>query len=91
MYYVAHASWGFHPNARLKGIPLEDERVYASIEFGFGSQSPKFKGSIGLAKAHTDVSMLNPTVYFDEQLIAKDGKFIHPDPVELDEVLVRRG
>ena len=38
MYYVAHASWGFHPNARLRGIPLEDERVYGGIEFGFESQ-----------------------------------------------------
>ena len=84
MYYVAHASWGFHPNARLRGIPLEDERVYAGVEFGFGSQSPKFKGKIGRAAAHTDVSVLNPRVYFDGELIASEGRFVHPELRELD-------
>lgn len=87
MYYVAHASWGFYPNAKLRGIPLEDERIYATIEFGFGSQSPKFKGNIGFAKAHTDVNILNPIVYFDDKLIVKDGRFIHPELVELDKKL----
>ena len=87
MYYVAHASWGFHPNARLRGIPLEDERVYGGIEFGFGSQSPKFKGKVGLAKAHTDVSILNPTVYFDGEVVVKNGRFVHPELVELDRKL----
>jgi len=87
MYYVAHASWGFHPNARLRGIPLEDERVYGGIEFGFGSQSPKFKGKVGSAKAHTDVSILNPTVYFDGEVVVKNGRFVHPELVELDRKL----
>ncbi len=87
MYYVAHASWGFHPNARLRGIPLEDERVYAGIEFGFGSQSPKFKGSVGAAKAHTDVSILNPMVYFDDELVAANGRFVHSELVDLDKKL----
>jgi len=84
MFYVAHASWGFHPNAKLRGIPLEDERVYAGIEFGFGSQSPKFKGSVGIASAHTDVSVLNPTIYFDGEVVARGGRFVHPELRELD-------
>ncbi len=84
MYYIAHASWGFHPNAMLRGIPLEDERVYACIEFGFGSQSPKFRGRTGKAKAHTDLSILNPRVYFDDELVACDGRFVHPELRELD-------
>ena len=84
MYYVAHASWGFHPNARLRGIPLEDERVYGGVEFGFGSQSPKFKGKIGRAAAHTDISILGPRVYFDGELVAANGRFIHPELRELD-------
>lgn len=87
MFMVAHASWGFHPNARLRGIPLEDERVYAGVEFGFGSQSLKFKGKIGAAKAHTDVSILNPVVYFDGEVIARDGRFVHPELKSLDEKL----
>ncbi|MCE4613169.1 MAG: hypothetical protein F7C07_04990 [Desulfurococcales archaeon] len=91
MYYIAHASWGFHPNARLRGIPLEDERIYATIEFGFGSQSPKFKGSVGSAAAHTDAGVLYPEVRFDGELIASGGRFVHPELAELDKVLKSRG
>lgn len=87
MYYVAHASWGFHPKARLTGVPLEDERVYAGIEFGFGSQSLKFKGKIGRAKSHTDVGIYNPDVYFDDILIASEGRFIYKDLVDIDKLL----
>jgi len=87
MYYVAHASWGFHPKARLRGLPLEDERVYAGIEFGFGAQSPKFKGKLGTAKSHTDMSILNPDVYYDEELIASNGRFVHSELRELDKKL----
>jgi len=87
MYYIAHASWGFHPKARLTGIPLEDERLYAGIEFGFGSQSLKFKGRIGKAKSHTDVGLYNPDVYFDGVLIASNGRFVCEDLREIDKVL----
>lgn len=89
MYYVAHASWGFHPNARLRGIPLEDERLYAGFEFGFGSQSLKFRGKIGLAKSHTDLGIFNPDVYYDDVLVASGGRFVHPDLVEIDRALKR--
>jgi len=84
MYYIAHASWGFHPKARLRGLPLEDERLYAGIEFGFGSQSLKFKGKIGLAKAHTDLGIYNPDVYYDGELIASGGRFVHKELLDLD-------
>ncbi len=87
MYYLAHASWGFHPNARLRGLVLEDERIYASMEFGFGSQSPKFKGSVGPAASHTDVGILYPDVLFDGELVASGGRFVHPELRELDERL----
>jgi leucyl aminopeptidase (aminopeptidase T) len=87
MYYIAHASWGFHPRARLRGLPLEDERLYGGIEFGFGSQSLKFKGKVGLAKAHTDLGIYNPDVYFDDELIASGGRFVHKDLAELDKKL----
>ncbi|MCX8193022.1 MAG: aminopeptidase [Nitrososphaeria archaeon] len=87
MYYVAHASWGFHPKARLTGIPLEDERLYAGIEFGFGSQSLKFRGRIGKAKSHTDVGLHNPNVYFDGVLVASEGRFVHEGLAELDKLV----
>lgn len=88
MYYIAHASLGFHPEARLRGIPLEDERVYGCAEFGFGSQSPKFKGKLGFAKAHTDLNTLNTTIKVDGELLAENGRFIHPELKELDAKLL---
>ena len=90
MYYIAHVSWGFHPKARLRGIPLEDERLYAGIEFGFGSQSLKFRGRIGLAKSHTDLGIYNPEVYYDNELIASNGRFVHRELVDLDKKLLGR-
>mgnify|MGYP000120724420 CR=1 FL=1 len=87
MYYVTHASWGFHSNARLRGIPLEDKRVYDGIEFGFGLQSPKFKGKVGLVRAHTDVSILNPAVHFNGEVVMKNGIFVHLELVEFDRKL----
>lgn len=88
MFYVAHVSWGFHPKAKYIGIPLEDERVYGTIEFGFGSQSPRFMGKIGLAKSHTDVGLRSPKIYFDDELIVKDNRFIHKMLIDLDNKLV---
>lgn len=87
MYYLAHASWGFHPKARLRGLPLEDERIYGGVEFGFGSQSLKFRGKIGLAKAHTDIGIMGPNVYYDDVLVASGGRFVHPQLVDLDKRL----
>ncbi len=84
MYYIAHVSLGFHPEAKLRGIPLEDERVYGCIEFGFGSQSKKFKGKIGSAKAHTDLNALNATIKVDEEILLRNGRYIHPDLKEID-------
>lgn len=89
MYYIAHASWGFHPQAKLRGLPLEDERLYAGIEFGFGSQSLKFRGKVGLAKAHTDLGIYRPDVLFDDELVASDGRFVHRELTDLDAKLRR--
>ncbi|MEM4220173.1 MAG: hypothetical protein QW106_05155, partial [Candidatus Caldarchaeum sp.] len=87
MYQVAHASWGFHPKAKLTGVPLEDERLYAGVEFGFGAQSLKFQGKLGLASAHTDLGVYNPDVYFDDVLVASNGRFVHEKLRKLDKAL----
>lgn len=87
MYSIAHASWGFHPKAKLTGVPLEDERLYAGIEFGFGSQSLKFRGGVGKAKSHTDMGLYNPTVYYDGVLVSHSGRFVHGELAELDKKL----
>jgi leucyl aminopeptidase (aminopeptidase T) len=78
MFKIAHFSYGFNPGAKLSGKILEDERVFGCIEIGLGSQRPRFKGTVGPAKAHTDGVMLNPTVKLDGELIEEEGEFIHP-------------
>ncbi len=91
MFCVAHVSWGFHPKAKYTGVPLEDERVYGTIEFGFGSQSPRFKGKVGLAKSHTDVGLRSPKIYFDDELVVENNKFVHEKLVKLNERLIGGG
>lgn len=87
MFKIAHFSYGFNPGARLSGVILEDERIFGCTEMGIGSQRPRFKGTVGSAKAHTDGVMLNPTVVLDGEVIEKEGKFIHPKLAKIAEVL----
>ncbi|MCS7126737.1 MAG: aminopeptidase [Aigarchaeota archaeon] len=78
MYYVAHLSYGCNPGAKLTGNILEDERVWGVVEWGIGSQSSTFKGRLGLASSHTDGICLNPTLTADDEIIIKDGEYLHP-------------
>ena len=87
MFKIAHFSYGFNPGARLSGTILEDERIFGCVEMGIGSQRPRFKGTVGSAKAHTDGVMLNPTVILDGEVIEKEGKFIHPKLAKIADVL----
>lgn len=79
MLNIAHISYGCNPGAKLTGNILEDERVWGVVEFGLGSQSPTFKGKLGLASSHTDGVCLNPTLEGDGVKILKDGEYVHPE------------
>ncbi len=83
MFMVAHVTYGCHPYAKLSGNIVEDERVWGSIVWGFGSQSSTFKGKIGLASSHVDAVMLNATIYGDDQVIVKDGEFVREELQDL--------
>ncbi|MFQ5821581.1 MAG: aminopeptidase [Candidatus Heimdallarchaeota archaeon] len=85
MYKLAHYSYGFNPGARLTGKILEDERVLGSIEMGIGSQRPRFEGTVGPAKAHTDGIVLNPTIELDGVVIEEKGKYVHPELARISE------
>ena len=87
MFKIAHFSYGFNPGARLSGTILEDERIFGCVEMGIGSQRPRFKGTVGSAKAHTDGVMLNPTVTLDGEVIERDGEFIHSKLIKIEEQL----
>jgi len=83
MYSVAHIALGVHPNARLSGNILEDERIWGSVDWGFGSQSPSFKGALGLASSHIDAVALGATLIADGETLIKNGEFVHKDLREL--------
>ena len=84
MFRLAHFSLGFNPGVtRITGRIVEDERVFGCIEMGIGSQGASIGGRCWKAASHTDGIVLNPTIYLDDEVIEKDGVYVHPDVVAL--------
>lgn len=83
MYNVAHIALGCHPNAKLTGNILEDERVWGAVDWGFGSQSPSFKGKLGIAASHFDAVALETTLEVDGEPLIRNGEYVHKDLIDL--------
>jgi len=84
MYRLAHYTYGFNPGIRkLTGLHNDDERLFGSVTFGFGTQGSIIGGPGWRATAHTDLGIMNPSVYLDETAIEQEGKYVHPDLVKL--------
>ncbi len=74
MYRLAHYSMGFNPGVtKPTGRIVEDERVFGGIEFGFGTQVATLRGAGWNAAAHTDGTVLNPTLIFDGKVFEENG------------------
>jgi leucyl aminopeptidase (aminopeptidase T) len=74
MYRLAHYSMGFNPGVtKPTGRIVEDERVFGGIEFGFGTQVSTLRGAVWNAAAHTDGTVLRPTLIFDGKVFEEDG------------------
>jgi leucyl aminopeptidase (aminopeptidase T) len=77
MLMMDHACYGFNPGVtKPTGRILEDERVFGCMQFGIG---PSGKG----APSHTDGVALNPSVWVDEAQLEQEGRYVHPQLVEL--------
>jgi leucyl aminopeptidase (aminopeptidase T) len=77
MYMVDHACYGFNPGvSRPTGRILEDERVFGCMQFGIG---PASEG----APSHTDGVVLNPSVWADAVQLEEEGRYVHPELIEL--------
>ena len=77
MYRLAHYSWGFNPGVvKASGRIVEDERIFGTIEMGFGSQGKTLKGAFWNAASHTDGIVLAPTILFDGKVFEKDGVYV---------------
>ena len=82
IYKLCHFSIGLNPKAGISGHLMEDERVLASVDFGFGYQDPKFGGTVGYSPYHMDIMMANPDIYLDGKLMStanrlEDGYGFH--------------
>jgi aminopeptidase len=71
---VAEFGIGTNDKAILTGNILEDEKVMGTIHIAFGDNK-SMGGSVRVA-SHLDGLIKEPTVWFDDKLIMKDGKFI---------------
>jgi len=64
VYRLVHTSMGLNPQARIVGNFIEDERVLAALDFGFGRECP----------FHEDVMVSTPTIYLDGKEMSGGGK-----------------
>ncbi len=87
MYNISHGCYGANPGAKLTGNILEDERVFGCVEFGLGFQDPAWGGRGSPAKSHTDGICLNASVWLDGVQIEQEGKYVHPELVEICKAL----
>ncbi|MGW5358791.1 hypothetical protein [Actinopolymorpha pittospori] len=84
MFRIAHWSLGFNPGVtRPTGRIVEDERVFGCVELGLGTKGAWIGGEPWVAAAHTDGSMLDPSIYLDGEAIELDGRYVHPTLVEI--------
>lgn len=73
-YTVAEFGIGTNDKAILTGKILEDEKVMGTIHIAFGDNK-SMGGSVRVA-SHLDGLIKEPTVWFDDKKIMKDGKFV---------------
>lgn len=84
MFLMAHVCYGFHPNAKLTGICLEDERIWGCTEWGIGNVGSHLLPPNGrVAASHSDGICLKSSVWLDNMQIMDKGEVIHPELVEL--------
>jgi leucyl aminopeptidase (aminopeptidase T) len=77
MFYIAHVGSGTNPKASLTGNIMIDERILGAVNVGIGNNMGVLKGLIR-AKSHSDGIILRPSMYFDDDIIIKNGYYVHP-------------
>ncbi len=74
IYKLCHFSIGLNKQAGISGNMIEDERMLAAVDFGFGYQDPKFGGTVGLSPYHMDVMLATPAIYLDGKEMSGGGR-----------------
>ena len=68
---LAELGVGTNDKARLRGVTLEDEKIYGTIHIAFGSNDT-FGGTVA-AGVHLDAVVLEPELYLDDLLVVGQG------------------
>ncbi len=69
---IAELGIGIHPQAKLTGEILEDEKILGTVHIALGDNST-FGGTVEVA-SHLDGVILNPTLKIDDKIIIDNGK-----------------
>ncbi|MCB9358467.1 aminopeptidase [Candidatus Woesearchaeota archaeon] len=72
-YNIAELGIGTNPKAKITGNILEDEKVISTCHIALGNNYG-MGGKVNVP-IHLDGIMKKPTIYFDDKIIMKNGKF----------------
>ena len=87
MFKLAHISYGLHPNARLSGDIVEDERIWGATEWGIGNVGVHLVSGGIDGPSHSDGICLNSSVWLDGVQITDKGQLLDPELKKLAEKL----
>lgn len=77
-YVTAHTGFGTHPMADLlSGQAMDWESLYGGINIAFGVNEGRILGGKNRAKSHIDIILRNADFYADDEILIKEGKFVH--------------
>lgn len=71
---LAEFGIGTNERAKITGVILEDEKVLGTVHVAFGD-NVTMGGSVKV-ESHLDGLITSPTVWFDDQMIMKDGTLL---------------
>lgn len=73
--FIAEFAMGTNPGAKITGNILEDEKVLGTVHVAFGTNT-SYPGGTNNSCIHQDVILFEPTVWFDDEMVMKDGKLL---------------
>ena len=73
-FHMCHFTLGLNSRARMSGYHLEDGHILGAVTFGFGAQDASYKGTVGVAKIHTDATLVSPTITIDGVMMCENNR-----------------
>lgn len=83
MLRIAHTGLGVNPGAVLSGDIIQDQRVWGSATWAFGSIGSNLVEKAVNAPSHSDCVSLDITLYIDGKKVFKDGEVVDQELSEI--------